>query len=491
MNRRTWLAGLGSSLVGSRIDAAARTLGRPNDAAPFMAQGERVGDVGPTSAMIHVRLTAEERRRSGFVYEDARPHMKPGEVRGLPSGIGVDDLEGAVPGRAGRARVVYARDPSFARSRATPWRVVGPATDFSAVFTLTGLAPDTPHWFRAESLPLEARASAATRRGPTGRFRTAPPATAFRPVTFAATTCQKYATRDTETGFLTYKSLLALAPDFLTMNGDNVYYDLEPPLATGRELAAHHWHRMYSLPSVIEAYRNLPAYWLKDDHDTLQDDCWPSMPASFMAPLTFEEGRGLFGHMVPQPRRTFRTARWGRALELWFLEGRDFRSANDATDSETKSIWGREQGDWLRRTLAGSDALFKIVVSPNPIVGPDRNNKKDNHANASFATEGRAFRRWLAERVPNAVVVTGDRHWQYHSVDPDTGIEEFGSGPVSSALAGGSPGEKPALHRFHRLAGGFLSAAVQGTAEAPLLVLRHHDPHGAVVYETRRERRSL
>lgn len=101
MRRRTLLMGAGSGLVGTRIARAARPSLSAGEA-PFTASGERIGDVTASSALIHVRLTAEERRRRGFVYEEARPHMKPGTVRGLPDGVGVDELEGAVPGLAGR-----------------------------------------------------------------------------------------------------------------------------------------------------------------------------------------------------------------------------------------------------------------------------------------------------------------------------------------------------------------------------------------------------
>lgn len=85
------------------------------------------------------------------------------------------------------------------------------------------------------------------------------------------------------------------------------------------------------------------------------------------------------------------------------------------------------------------------------------------------------------------MVFCGDRHWQYHSVDPATGIEEFDCGPASDEHAGGSPGLDPAYHRFHRLKGGFLSATVQRIDDHPRLIVRLHDVGGRVVYERRFE----
>ena len=71
-------------------------------------------------------------------------------------------------------------------------------------------------------------------------------------------------------------------------------------------------------------------------------------------------------------------------------------------------------------TLDESDATFKLVFSPTPIVGPDRDNKKDNHANEVFASRRQMS---FVASCPNtraSMVFCGDRHWQYASVDDET-----------------------------------------------------------------------
>jgi alkaline phosphatase D len=135
--------------------------------------------------------------------------------------------------------------------------------------------------------------------------------------------------------------------------------------------------------------------------------------------------------------------------------------------------------------MKGSDATFKLLVSPTPIVGPDRDDKFDNHANHSFATEGREVRQFLAD-LPNTFVLCGDRHWQYVSVDPATGLREYSCGPSSDAHSGGwDQNDRRSEHRFLRVAGGFLSVEVTPD-EAPSITFRLHDVHGDVVYsETR------
>lgn len=183
--------------------------------------------------------------------------------------------------------------------------------------------------------------------------------------------------------------------------------------------------------------------------------------------------------------KTYRTFRWGKGLQIWLTEGRDFRSPNNMPDGPEKTIWGREQLEWLKSSLLASDAEFKVLISPTPVVGPDRGNKADNHSNATFGQEGNAFRKWVQDNklTGNFFTCCGDRHWQYHSVDPATGLNEFACGAASDKHAGGSPGLDPEFHKFHCVKGGFLTISVSRPAEVPTIAFRHHDVEGAVVYE--------
>jgi alkaline phosphatase D len=85
------------------------------------------------------------------------------------------------------------------------------------------------------------------------------------------------------------------------------------------------------------------------------------------------------------------------------------------------------------------------------------------------------------------IVICGDRHWQYMSVDPTTGVREYSSGPASDVHAGGWKQDdyRADMHRFLRVAGGFLSVSVESGESEPRLVLRFHDVDGAVKFEDR------
>ena len=61
-------------------------------------------------------------------------------------------------------------------------------------------------------------------------------------------------------------------------------------------------------------------------------------------------------------------------------------------DGAKKTIWGLEQREWLMKTLKNSDATFKVMVSPTPMVGPDDKRKFDNHTNFNgFRHERKVF----------------------------------------------------------------------------------------------------
>jgi alkaline phosphatase D len=133
--------------------------------------------------------------------------------------------------------------------------------------------------------------------------------------------------------------------------------------------------------------------------------------------------------------------------------------------------------------MLASDATFRILISPTPIVGPDRSAKNDNHANQGFTHKGGELRSFLATQ-PDTFVICGDRHWQYVSKDAATGLTEFSCGPGSDAHAGGfSMDQRTAEHRFLRVKGGFLSVDVSRSDNQPRITFRHHDVRGGVVHE--------
>jgi alkaline phosphatase D len=463
------------SLVGV-LGGLALPSGLPADEAEGksrQATGVKVGEVTDTSAIVWMRLTAQAGHHAdGKVLRTVK-----GEP--LPADVKIEELRGACPGAAGVVRLRYGI--RLAEAKVTEWIDVTAKTDFMHQFRLNGLKAGTEYHYAAETAGPGGK---PVHESLHGRFQTAPVPDQYADVTFTVITCQGYKDLDHADGFHIYPAMAALKPHFFVPTGDNVYYDNDDFPANTVELARHHWHRMHGLPRHVAFHLQTSGYWEKDDHDTLSDDCWPSLKPKKMLPLTFADGRRIFREQVPMGEKTYRTIRWGKALQVWMTEGRDFRSSNNAPDGAEKTIWGKEQKAWLLSTLKESDAEFKVLVSPTPIVGPDRPKKSDNHSNAAFQHEGDDFRQWVKKNLPkDFFVVCGDRHWQYHSVHPQTGLHEFGTGAASDAHAGGSPGEDKNYHRFHRVKGGFVSVAVRRADGRSSIRFCHHDVLGRVVHE--------
>jgi alkaline phosphatase D len=454
----------------------------------------KIGEVTDTQAIVWTRLTQEPVRigteapmpifRYRVPGSDELDENPPGPsfppdwvpVVQYPEGSSIDAIEGAVTGSPGEARVQF-RAADAGEWQSTNWEAMDPEHDFTRQFTLTGLAPATAYELRVEARPPGNEAIGSTLDG---RFHTAPPSDQPARVVFAATTGTDYEDQDApEGGFRIFQSVMDLGADFFVHTGDILYYDT---WAKNVDLARWGWARMFSLPTNVEFHRQVPTYFMKDDHDTWQNDAWPTQESLFMGDFTFQNGVEIFKEQVPMGELTYRTFRWGQDVQIWLVEGRDYRSANVAPDGPGKTIWGAEQKSWFKETVEASDATFRILISPTPFVGPDAPDKRDSHANEGFATEGRELRQFLMAH--DMLVICGDRHWQYVSLDDETGLREHATGAASDAHASGwTQGDVRPEHRYLNVVGGFLSVTAERVDGTPTLALRNHGVDGDVLFE--------
>ena len=398
----------------------------------------------------------------------------------LPDGAGLDEMTGACPGKAGRVRLSYFQEEHRKDVKSLEWITTQAANDFTAQWKLEGLKPGVTYITILEAQNLDGSPTAAIR----GAFKTAPAESESSPVKFCITTCHDFIRRDDgPNGHKIYPAMKAIAPDFIVHAGDIEYYDKPDPWALTVPLMRFKWGRIFGLPSNRDFYNHTTSYFIKDDHDTLANDCWPGQT---YGAVTFAEGKKLFNEeQFPSKPERYQTVHWGKELQLWILEGRDFRSPNTLADGPEKTILGAQQKAWLSKSLQESKATYKLICTPTPIVGPDRDNKKDNHANAVFEHEGNELRQMFS-KVPGVILCCGDRHWQYASVDEVTKVWEFGCGPGSeNHELGWKVGDTRPEHRFLRVQGGFLSGELtyDATGSIPRLTIRHHDVTGKQVSE--------
>jgi alkaline phosphatase D len=200
------------------------------------------------------------------------------------------------------------------------------------------------------------------------------------------------------------------------------------------------------------------AVW--DDHETI-NDAGPLDDAPEEAP--YRAG----AHLLPvalrafleqnpvresdeTPERLYRALRWGKHLELFALDTRQYRDSDRAPDVDDapKTMLGREQRAWLERRLAASDATWKVVVSSVPIslpTGSARKAARDGWAShgteTGYERELRGiFETLAAAGVRNLVFVTTDVHFgavfRYRPLPEHPGIEvyELATGPLWAGL---------------------------------------------------------
>lgn len=453
-------------------------------------QGEMAGELSATSVILQSRLTAPE----------------------------VDD-EGDVPGTRGVARFEIAGDAGFADSFTTPWVEADPEHDFVIKTKVGGLKPATRYHYRL----VFGADQDHVQRGPARTFRTHPAPNVAARTSFVVVTGMNYAPfhfgrggkpktayqgDDKHLGYPALASILELRPDFFVGTGDNVYYD--NPSKGRAETAAQlrkKWHEQFVQPRYVRLFAEVPTYWEKDDHDHRYNDC----DNAGDRPPSSELGIRIFREQVPvvdpkDPRAvTYRTFRISKLLQIWLLEGRDYRSPNRSPDGPEKTIWGKTQRQWLKRTLLESDAAVKVIISPTPMVGPDDAYKKDNHTNiGGFRHEGTAFFDWAKENgflEKGLYFACGDRHWQYHAVHP-SGFEELSCGALVDANSrmGVPPGAKKGtdpeakiqqLYTSKEPSGGFLNVVVEPTAEGDgaKATFNFFDENGVLLYSATKSAR--
>ena len=454
----------------------------------YLGQGTMSGEVTTTTALVQTRLTATTELND----------------------------DGDMPGAKGVVAFRWSDSPHLENAQQTALIPASPHHDYIARAELSGLTANTRYYFRA----VYGSDAASLQSGPINSFKTHPGATTDTEVRFIVGSCMNYikfmhgkagnagpvitATHeDKRLGFPAFAAMSALNPDFFIGTGDIVYYDNPYRVASTVEELRACWHEQFRFPRMIEFFRNVPTYWSKDDHDFRYNDSDNTTDRLPLAPTVI----GLFREQLPivpmhdSITPTYRTYRVSKDLQIWITEGRDYRSPNNMEDGPGKTLWGLEQRAWLQRTLKASDAKWKLLITPTPMVGPDmadspdaeRPAKTDNHASLNgFRHEADAFFDWLkVNGIENFMTICGDRHWQYHSIHP-SGHEEFAVGAINdeNSRLGIEPGDlngtdpnslvtQPYITPEPR--GGFL----QVTA-GDQLVVDFYDAKGNRVYQVKR-----
>lgn len=395
--------------------------------------------------------------------------------------------------RPSRLLLEVSTTESFADSRRVAMLDALPESDLTVKCLLDGLPPDQHVFYRFTPTDLSDVNSAG--QPITGRFRTAPDAP--RNVRFGwsgDTAGQGWGIG--EDGMTTYATMGRHELDFFIHSGDTIYAD--GPMKPEQEHAGGVWKNAVLIPEVEKVAETLaefrgrykynqmdrhvqdfcaatPFYFQWDDHevtnnwspgkDLTADDRYAEKS---IALLTARAGRAFhemtpIGYQPAEPGRIYRKISYGPLLDIFMLDLRSYRAANndglqDAAGAET-TLLGQAQIDWLKAALAGSTATWKVIASDMPIGIIVWDNAKEKAgveaiANGDMgAARGRELEvadllRFIRDReIANTVWLTADVHYTAaHHYSPDRArfqdfapFWEFVSGPLHAGTFG--PGE--------------------------------------------------
>jgi alkaline phosphatase D len=384
----------------------------------------------------------------------------------LPQGVAVAEV-------TAEAGVLWARCPDGDRLRVSVDRGddrevrVDAARDFTARLDLDHLTSGAEHTYRARCVRGAGAGEAIA-----GRFRTAPVPSSPAPVRFAfgGDVGGQNVCRDAMLGYPIFAAIAATRPDFFIALGDLIYADnrcLEigalrnrqipgPPVAREKADFWAHWRYNRSDGGQRDLLASVSYYPVWDDHEVRNDFApphdrskgGPGSPARLV-----NAGLAAFLDYNPirppasAPGELYRSFRWGRHLEIFILDTRLHRDANAAPDlaSHPKTLLGNEQRDWLLRSLASSDATWKVVVSSVPLSIPTGTDARDGWADGGgpqgFERELRSILEQLRrDRVRGIVFLTTDVHFatafQYRPFpdDPEFELHELVTGPLHAGL---------------------------------------------------------
>ncbi|MBI3784134.1 MAG: alkaline phosphatase D family protein [Deltaproteobacteria bacterium] len=302
--------------------------------------------------------------------------------------------------RAGAARAQYrtAGEADWHTTAAVP---VAADHDFTATLAIDGLRPDTPYEYRVSCRPDLDFSGAVG-----GVFHTAPSSDTAAPITFlwSGDVGGQNVCRDRNLGYPIFAALSAQPAEFFVALGDMIYGD-DPCRATGR-------YGNTQIPGPASAAGDVAGYWaywkynreddglrhflgstatyaVWDDHEVRND----------FGPLRDTDAAGR--HLMPFGLQAFRDynplaagvmyrrVRWGKQLEIFFLDTRSYRDPNDASDApqRAKTMLGAEQREWLKAGLSQSTATWKVVVSSVPLSIPSgKAEAHDGWANGNGTT---------------------------------------------------------------------------------------------------------
>lgn len=324
--------------------------------------------------------------------EPGRPRLVGGPMLGAPA---PDSIRVWVQGAAGHEVALEVADDSGRSQRLSAARRLSADEGFAAVLKVEGLEPDHDYRYQVliDGVPDPYLGSLLPMR-----TRTAPAPGSATAFTLAMGSCVRYADDPVQA---IWPAVLAARPDLFLWLGDNVYGETLRPETLDRE-----YRRQRAVPGFQPVARSVPQIAIWDDHDFGLNDSDRSSPLREQSLATFRRywanpayGEGDGGIYFQQ--------RYG-AVDLFCLDNRYWRDANDAPNGPDKTMLGRRQMEWLRDSLKASAAVFKVLACGS---GWSLAKGQGGDSWAAFVHERDALFDFIRdEGIEGVVLVSGDTH---------------------------------------------------------------------------------
>lgn len=202
-----------------------------------------------------------------------------------------------------------------------------------------------------------------------------------------------------------FKSMAKVPADAMIWMGDNVYFR-EVDYATAEGMAARYRHDR-ALPELQALLAHQPNYAMWDDHDYGPNDSDGTFQLKDAALDAFRRYWPAPAYGTPKVKGAFQRFQIADA-DVFLLDDRYHRSSDDMPDGPDKRMIGRGQMEWLKQSLVGSRARFKLIVSGGQVL----NRVTPYEAwQTMFPQEQKELLDWIVERrVEGVVFLSGDRH---------------------------------------------------------------------------------
>ena len=404
-------------LRGATGFAATPTIALPAQARPAIADGVTAGDVTSNSAVIWARAD-----------------------------------------RIARMFVEWSTSDDFRKATRLPYLDVTARTGHTGQMVLNNLPPGQEIFYRVR---FDSADGLTHGESATGRLRTAGPGRDVSFV-FGGDQCGAgWGINPAWGGLRLFETMRRTNPDFLIHLGDRIYADrtlsetvlldgdrrwtnLVTPAKKKVAESVEEYRGNYSYNFLDTNYRRfsaaVPMMATWDDHE-VTNNWWPGkkLRRRFMqrkgysvssVDLLARHGRQAFFDYTPMrrdsadPDRIYRKISYGPLVDVFLLDSRSYRSPNNGNRQEELSaetaLLGRAQTEWLKRSLAESRAVWKVIGNPLPIAHVRREERAryDKYANADNGLPlGREFEitSLLSHiknyRIRNVVWLAADVHY--------------------------------------------------------------------------------